>query len=391
VNAAPKRPRGDRYRWTILAAGVVAQASFSALFLGLSALAPAIQRKYDLSLTDVGVVLAAVNIGLVFTLLPWGLLADRIGERAVVGIGLTGAAAAVCGAAFAGSFTGLVGTLVLAGALGGCVQSASGRAVMTWFGPGERGLALGIRQTAVPLGGAVGAVALPAIAEGPGLRAAFLALAVTLEAAALVGVALLREGAADDLAGRVVRPLRDRGLWLLCGASTLYLATQFSIVGFVVLFLHGERGFSTTAAAGVLAATQVCGAAARIALGRWSDRLGTRIALLRSVGLGLAAATALAAALIGAPDAVLVPAFVVAGTLGLSWNGLSYTAAAERAGRAQSGAALGFQQTLLAAGSVVTPIAFAAVVGATSWRTGFALSAVCPLVGYFALQPLAER
>jgi sugar phosphate permease len=369
---------------------VVAQASFSALFLGLSALAPAIQREYDLSLTEVGVALAAVNIGLVFTLLPWGLLADRVGERAVVGVGLTGSAAALCGAAFAPSFTGFVLALVLAGALGGCVQSASGRAVMAWFGPAERGLALGIRQTAVPLGGAVAAVALPALAEGPGLRSAFLALAVAVEAAALVGVALLREGDSDELAGRVARPLRDRGLWLLCGASTLYLATQVSIVGFVVLFLHGERGFSNTGAAGVLAVTQVLGAAARIGVGRWSDRLGARIVLLRWVGLALAASTAVTAGLVGASDAVVVTAFVVTGTLGLSWNGLSYTAAAERAGRAQSGAAIGFQQTLLAAGAVVTPIVFAVVVGSTSWRVGFALAALFPLVGYVALRPLAE-
>lgn len=334
--------------------------------------------------------LAAVNIGVVFTLLPWGLLADRIGERVVVGIGLSGSAAALYGAAFARSFVELVAALVLAGALGGCVQSASGRAVMAWFEPAERGLALGIRQTAVPLGGAVAAVTLPALAEGPGLREAFLALAVTVEAAALVGVALLREGTADELAGRVARPLRDRGLWLLCGASTLYLATQVSIVGFVVLYLHGERGFSTTGAAGVLAVTQVFGAAARIGLGRWSDRLGTRIVLLRRVGIALTAATALTAALTGAGDAVLVPAFVVAGTLGLSWNGLSYTAAAERAGRAQSGAALGFQQTLLAAGGIVTPVVFAAVVGATSWRAAFALAALWPLAGYVALRPLAE-
>jgi sugar phosphate permease len=334
-------------------------------------------------------VLAGVNVGLVPTLLPWGLLADRVGERVVVGVGLTGSAAALCGAAFADTFAQLFAALVLAGAFGGCVQSASGRAVMAWFGSDERGLALGIRQTAVPLGGAVAALTLPALAQGPGLGAAFLALAGTSAAAAVVGVVLLREGAADEIAGRVGRPLHDRGLWLLCGASTLYLAAQVSIVGFVVLYLHGERGFSTTGAAGVLAATQVFGAAARIGLGRWSDRLGARVALLRSVGLALAAALALTAAVIGMPDAVVVSAFVVAGALGLSWNGLSYTAAAERAGSAQSGAAIGFQQTLLAAGGVVTPIVFAAVVGATSWRVGFVLAALCPLAGYFALRPLA--
>ena len=57
-----------RYRWTILGAGVAAQASFSALLIGLASVAPAIQHRYGLSLAQVGVVLAAVNIGLVVTL-----------------------------------------------------------------------------------------------------------------------------------------------------------------------------------------------------------------------------------------------------------------------------------------------------------------------------------
>src|SRR5919204_646414 len=88
---------------------------------------PAIQHRYDLSLAQVGVVLAAVNIGIVLTLLPWGLLADRIGERRTIGVGLAGCGAAVAGAAFAGSFGALIAFLALGGALGGCVQSARGR------------------------------------------------------------------------------------------------------------------------------------------------------------------------------------------------------------------------------------------------------------------------
>src|SRR5205085_2712553 len=104
----------------------------------------------------------------VLTLLPWGLLADRIGERKTIGVGLAGCGGAVAGAALAGSFGALVAFLALGGALGGCVQSASGRAVMSWFAPAERGLALGIRQTAVPLGGAIAAVLLPALAAGVG-------------------------------------------------------------------------------------------------------------------------------------------------------------------------------------------------------------------------------
>ena len=242
----------------------------------------------------------------------------------------------------------------------------------------------------MPLGGAIAAVLLPALATGPGLRWSFLALAVGAWLGAAVGLALLRDAPARELEAELVRPLRDRRLWLLCGGSTLYLAGQFAILGFVVLFLHEHRGFSNGAAAGVLAAVQVLGGVARIVAGRWSDRLQKRIVPLLWIGVTLAVALAVSAALVDASIWILVPALLVAGTLGLSWNGLSYTAAAERAGAARSGAAIGIQQTALAVGSIVFPIAFAAVVGAASWRLGFLLVALCPLAGFVALRPFAE-
>jgi MFS family permease len=82
---------------------------------------------------------------------------------------------------------------------------------------------------------------------------------------------------------------------------------------------------------------------------------------------------------------------MVAATFGLSWNGLSFTATAEAAGRARSGAAIGLQQTFLAIGGLIAPIAFGAIVHNSSWRVAFALAAVSPLIGYVLLSPLAER
>ena len=49
--------------------------------------------------------------------------------------------------------------------MGASVNAASGRAVMQWFPAGQRGLALGVRQTAIPLGGALVALALPVVNE----------------------------------------------------------------------------------------------------------------------------------------------------------------------------------------------------------------------------------
>jgi sugar phosphate permease len=378
-----------RYRWTILAAGVVAQASFSAILLGLPAIAPAIRHGYGLTLPQVGVVLAALNFGLVVTLLPWGLVADRIGERAVLGIGLAGCAVALVAAARTTSYGELVGALAGAGALGGGVQSASGRAVMSWFAPEERGLALGIRQTAVPVGGAIAAGVLPALTSHVSLRSAFYALACGCAFASALGVALLRAEPGDDH-GELARPLRDGRVWLLCAGSTFYVTTQIVILGFLVLFLHDDRGLSNGVAAAALAAIQLLGGVARIIAGRWSDRSARRIAPLRLIALCLSAAVAAAALLVHAPLSILVPVLVVAGTFALSWNGLSYTAAAEAAGRARSGAAIGLQQTFLSAGSIVAPIAFAALVHHTSWRLGFWLAAASPRVGYALLTPLQE-
>jgi sugar phosphate permease len=380
-----------RYRWTVLGAGVVAQASFSAIFFGLPAIAPIVRTHYDLSLTQVGVVFASLNFGLAATLLLWGIVADRIGERTVLAAGLAGCSGALVGAAYTSSLGWLVIALVAAGALGGGTQTASGRAVMSWFGAEERGFALGIRQTAVPLGGAIAATALPALARHESLRAAFFALAGGCFVAAVVGAVVLRAepSPADEV--DPARPLRDPRIWRLCLGSTFYVTTQISLLGFLVLFLHDRRGVSTTAGAAALAVTQALGGVARIAAGRWSDRRRERVAPLLRLGLLLALTATTAALLVGASLWLLLPALVAAGTFSLSWNGLSFTAVAETAGRQRAGAAIGLQQSFLAVGSIVTPIAFAAIVHASSWRTAFVLVALSPLAGYAVLSPLSER
>ena len=373
----------SRYRWTILALGTVAQASYSAVFLGIPVLAPQLRDGYGLSLTEIGVVLAAFSIGSVVTLLPWGLLTDRVGERGVLATGLAASSVVLALAAFTTEYVPLVLLLVVAGGAGASVNAASGRAVMGWFEPSQRGLALGIRQTALPLGGAAAAVVLPPIAAAGGTEAGFLVLAGVCLAAAVAGAVGLREapGGEDPPLGDVVHPLRDARMWRLAAGSGLIVVAQISIMAFTVLFLHGVRGLSTAAAAGVFAVMQLIGAALRIVAGRWSDRVGSRIAPLLKLAFGLSVTLAVSAALTAAPLALFLPAFLTAGALSQSWNGLSFTATAELAGRRRAGAALGFQQTALAVASALAPPLFALLVESSSWGVAFALAATLPLAG----------
>ena len=377
----------NRYRWLVLAAGTAAQTAFSVVLIGLPVLAPQIRHEYGLDLVQVGFVLDSVWIGGLLTLLPWGLLADRVGERIVLALGLSLAALALAGAAYAGSYGMFLLLLGLAGAAGASVNAASGRAIMYWFPAAERGLALGVRQTAVPIGGFLAALVLPAL----GLEHGLLFLAALSAGGALFGVAVIHDPeAAED----VLRPrrlgdtLRDGRLWLLCSGSGFYLVAQIAITSFVVLFLYDERGFSRGEAAAVLAVVQVLAAGFRIGGGRWSDVVGSRLRPLRLIGVVSAATLGLVAVLVDAPAPVLVAALIVAGGVAMAWNGLSYTAAAELAGRERSGAALGMQQTALAAVGAAVPPVFAAVVSATSWRSAFAFAAVFPLGGALLLRSL---
>jgi sugar phosphate permease len=369
----------------VLAAGTTAQASFSTVTFTLAVLAPALRDEYDLSLTQIGVVLAAEWVGLTLSLLPWGFAADRVGERLTLAAGLGGSALCLAGAAFAPSFESLVVLLLLAGAFGGSVQSGSGRAVTSWFPREERGLALGIRQTAVPVGGLIAAIVVPLL-DDP--RSGLLFLSALVLAGALVGALVLRTGAAHELdVGDVEWTLRDRRLWIVCAASGLYVVPQVALMGFVVLFLHDERGFSTASAAAVLAVSQALAAALRIGVGRWSDVLGSRVRPLRLIGLAVAGMLTVVAVSATRDAWILVPAIAVATALSMAWNGLSFTIAAEIGGR-RSGAAIGIQQTALAATGVVVPVAFAAAVSGSSWPTAFLLAAAFPLAGWLTLRQL---
>jgi sugar phosphate permease len=380
-----------RYRWLVLAAGTFAQAAYSGIWFGAAVMAPALRDRYDLSLGQAGFLISGSLAGSVLSMIAWGLATDRFGERAVLAVGLSACGGALLLASQAPDFGTLAVLIVLAGAAGASVNSASGRAVMHWFGPHERGFALGIRQTAIPISGLVFSLVLPPVVAAGGVGWGFALLGASCLTGAAISALVLKEGPrpVEEAGAGLVPPFRDRRIWTLAGGSALIVAPQMCVVGFTVLFLHDRRGLSPSRAAAVLAVVQLLGIGARIAAGRWSDVLRSRIVPMRRLAVAIAVLVALTTALLTAPTVLLVPALVLAGVLSMSWNGLAFTAAAELAGHARSGAAIGLQQTVLNSFSAIYPAAFGAVVAATSWRAGFALVALLPLAGFVVLRKIA--
>ncbi|HEV8460682.1 MAG TPA: MFS transporter [Gaiellaceae bacterium] len=364
--------------------------------LGVAVMAPQLRREYDLSLGQTGLLISASLVGSLVSLIPWGLATDIVGERIVLFVGLTGCGVALLGASQVHEFWELFALLAVAGGVGASIQSASGRAVMHWFPPSQRGFALGVRQTAIPLSGFAVAVALPPIVAAGGTGWGFATLGIACLAGAVVGGLVLRRSEShsqSEIDSRVsveAPPLRDRRLWRLSIGSGLVIGPQLCVGSFTVVFLEEHRNFTTGAAAAVLAVTQLLAIGGRIGAGRWSDARGSRVGPLRDIALGASAFVALTAALVGAPLVFLVPVMIVAGVLSMSWNGLSFAAAAELAGHSRSGVAIGMQQTLLNVPAVAYPSLFGVLVAASSWSAAIFAVALLPLAGWQVLRPLTQ-
>ncbi|MDC3724771.1 major facilitator transporter [Rhodococcus rhodochrous] len=373
-------PELPRYRWVVLATGVFAQASAATVLQGMPSLAPALRARFGLSLAQLGMVLAASTVGLLIALVPWGALADRIGERLVMTLGLVATGGALVAAAAAPSVVGLCVALVAAGAACASVNAASGRAVLMWFSQGERGLAMGARQTAIPVGAGLAALGLPAAERAWGLGGAFLAAAVAVLTGAVAAVVFIREPRVHETAvarsGLSADPGGTRSVAWLCAVSLLLVVPQLAVVSFMVVYLVDEHAMDPATAAALLALVQFGGGALRIGLGAWSDRSGRRLPPLMVVSAVTSALFAVLAvgAWLGGP--IVVPILMIAGLAGVSWNGLAFTAVGEAADPRRIGLVLGIQNTAVAAGMVLTPPVLGAVVESADWPFSFVVAGV---------------
>lgn len=283
--------------------------------------------------------------------------------------------------------------LALAGAGGASVNAASGRVVLGWFAPHERGFAMGLRQTAQPLGVALAALTLPGLARHWSVEAALLLPALLCFGVGLLVLAFVLDPPRPVKGSAVTSgsPYRVPTLWQLHATSTLLVVPQFAISGFSMAYLVDVRHWDTLDAGRVLFVGQLLGAAGRIGAGIWSDRVASRMTPVRQ----LAVASSLVMLGVAAGDHFHSPAvvfvLVIGAVITVADNGLAFTAVAEFAGSAWAGRALGAQNTAQNVASALTPPLLGALIGAHGYAAGFAVGAVFPLLAIASTPVRSER
>jgi sugar phosphate permease len=385
-------------RWSMLALGMGAQAAGTVFINGVAFLLPTLHEQRGLSLAAGGVVVAMPTVGVLLTLIAWGALADAVGERVVLAVGGVLTAGAGLGAvltADAGSLVPLSVFLLVGGACAASANAASGRVVVGWFPAERRGLVMGLRQMAQPLGVAVAALTVPTLAERHGIATALLVptvlTALTAACCALWVLDPPRPARAQAAPELTANPYRgDARLWRIHGVSVLLVVPQSVVWTFTLTWLITERAWTAAAAGLLVTATQLLGAGGRVAVGIWSDRVHSRMRPLRAVAVGVAAVMGALAVTDALDWDVAVVLMVLAAVVTVAPNGLAFTAVAEIGGPFWAGRALGAQNTGQFLGASAVPPVMGALVGAAGYPLGFGIAAVLAALAV-PLVPLRAR
>jgi ACS family hexuronate transporter-like MFS transporter len=390
-----------RYRWVILGTLWVTYIIVFLNRLSVGPLGAFFKDELHITSAQVGFVLSSASLGYLCTQIPIGWLADRIGARWPIASGQIIAGFAMLAIFVAPSYRALLMFMFITGAGCGFLAPSTTQAVIVWFPQKERATVMGLKQTAVSLGGIVGAASLPTIALACGWRAGFLVLGVIALAAGVLSIFLYREPPAvvgdfshdtRTRASPLSDILRNRQIWLVAMGAFFLNWIELAMIGHFVLYLKALQ-FPVVAAGGMLAMAESAGAVARPVSGLVSDRLfgGRR----NPVFIAFSAIATLMCFVLGVAGPhlgwVLYPVIFVLGVGAIGFGGVHLTLLSELGGRGGAAKAAGFGSTIAVGGSIIGPPAFGRIVDLTgSYQIAWLSLAVVGVISVVVLSLVDE-
>ena len=286
-------------------------------------------REFALSAAALGNLSAFYFYSYVAVQIPTGLLADRWGPRRVLALGAAVTAAGTLLFALAPTVAWANSGRLAIGAAAGVAFVSMLQLASHWMPPRRFALVSGIALFMGVVGATLAGVPLRAVVDAFGWRAVMVASAIVTAAVAVVIWLVVRDDPADrgyasyypepvaarqeaSLAMLLREALSYRNTCLLffaAGGFTCIVLTFAGLWG--VPYLVTVRGFTATQAAATASAMLVAFAAASIAYGPVSERIGRRKPVML---VGLAATMALWAVVVFVP---LRPAALVAVLIGV--------------------------------------------------------------------------
>ena len=369
--------------WFSTAITLAIQALASLVIFTPPVLAPVAGMEVGVAASTVGVATALIYISSTFAALMSGGVIGRFGPMRVSQLSLILCAGGIALMVSANAWLIGVGALIIG--LGyGPVTPSSSAILAERVPPNLRAFIFSLKQTGVPIGGAIAGAMIPALMLSLGWKTAALATSAMCIALAILIQPWRRavdagSRAPDTRAKLGLRAtmqlvLSHRRLREMALASLTYSGMQMCLGSFMVVFLHDRVGFGVGSAGAVLAAAMITGIVGRIFWGVVADRWIKPRMLLGLLGCAMSLAAFAVAALTSSwPLALVFAVSVVYGGTAVGWNGVYLAEVARIAPPGQAAAATGASLAMTYFGVVALPLMFWAIVHFTgSYAVAFA-------------------
>jgi MFS family permease len=385
-----------------LAATLAIQALTAMATIAVPVLAPAASSELGLSASLIGVYVALVYLG---SMIASAASADLI--RRLGAIRFSQHCLVLCAAGLAlltlGSTPALVASALVLGLGYGPITPASSHILARTTPPHMMSFVFSIKQTGVPLGGALAGALVPPLVLLGGWRLAALAVATLCVLTAIAAQPIRAENDADRDPTRPISPrgpvrslalvATERAVRRLALCSFFFSALQLCLTTYLVTYLTAQLGYSLVSAGLMLSVATTAGIVGRIAWGALADRSARPAAVLGALGCAMALAAATTA--LSSPDwprGLMAVVCAIFGGTAIGWNGVYIAEVAREAPPGKAVEATGGALFFTFFGVLVTPPLFAAIVAASgSYALAFAAVAAAPFACGLWLLAAAPR
>ncbi len=266
---------------------------------------------------------------------------------------------------------------------------------MSWFDDSQRGFAMSIRQTAIPIGGAIGTGLLPWLAWEYGFDITFLVLAIAAFATGLfVMLFVTSRHAKFKQVGKSqsvsVSPFKNSDVWKVVISAGFLTVPQMAVLTFGGVYMRDILQINLTMISIILIGVQLGGGALRIWSGYYTDRHKNRLPLLKRYAV-LGGISSLLLCLVVTQPFASVILLILTGLFGHAWHGVAYTEAAVKAGVDRAGTALGMIGTTVFVASFLTPMMISRLAANFNWIVVWAMVGILTLAALLCFYSVAVK
>ncbi|MGF9940844.1 MFS transporter [Bacillus anthracis] len=377
------------YKWVMLIVATIAQTTATLITYGVGVFALFWKEEYALTNMESGLLVSVVNVGPLFCMLFVGRLLDQYNEKILISISSFLLGSSLLLTNIVSRFNGLLFVLLLIGMFYSVSQPGGSKVILKWFPKENRGLAMGIRQAGIPIGGALAGVLIPFLTVQYNMTYAINSIACICIIGGVLFFVFYKEPYVEEEARKghikisfwmeLKVVICKKELYPIYITGICMISLQMVLVGHFMKFLAGGKSITSIVAGTVFSVMFFSGMIGRIALAAISDvfykgnrRIPLFIAVCASIGLILLLVMNIHTITSG----VLYSISALLGFFSIGWFSLFIAEVAELASEESVGITVSVALTLNQIAIIVAPVLFGYIVD----EKGYAYAWLCIVV-----------